>query len=97
MTMINTDTPGVTVEVTNTVPVTHRASQVRLQSWYQDEHQGASLVDLRLTPDQAEDVASALNSAAHQARIDNANHGQPCIFDDHVGPWVRGPEPSGER
>jgi quercetin dioxygenase-like cupin family protein len=78
--MINTDAPGVTVEVTATVPVTNHAAQVRLQSWAQrfgdDDGDGSydRLIDLRFTPDQAEDLAAALATFAHQARIDNHHH-----------------------
>ena len=69
--MINTDTPGVTVEITSTVPVTNRAAQVRFQSWYQQGHDSCDrLVDLRFTPDQAEEVAAAIATFAHQAVVD---------------------------
>jgi hypothetical protein len=81
MTMINTDAPGVTVEVTTTVPVTHHAATVRLQSWVQyddPEHPGDRLVDLRFTVEQATQLAHALLDAAVGASVDNLSSIDVC-------------------
>lgn len=74
--MINTDAPGVTVEVTTTVNYgPNRPAQVRLQSWAQadgDEH--THLVDLRLTVEQAMQLGHALLEATVEASRDNLTH-----------------------
>lgn len=78
MTMINTDAPGVTVEVTTTVNYgPKRPATVRLQSWaeYADEdNPGASLVDLRLTVEQAMQLGHALLEACVEASRDNIRY-----------------------
>lgn len=75
MTMINTDAPGVTVEVTSTVNYgSGRPAQVRWQVWaeYADpDNPGACLVDLRFTPEQARQAAHAMDEAAAEAAFDN--------------------------
>jgi len=75
MTMINTNIPGVTVEVTETVNYgPDRPSQVRLQSWAQNDDEDepfTRLVDLRFTPEQAVQLGHALLDMAVQASIAN--------------------------
>lgn len=73
MTMLNTDIPGVTVEVTDTVNYgPQRPSQVRLQAWAQypdPDNPGAHLIDLRFTPEQAMQLSQHLAHAASFANV----------------------------
>lgn len=84
MTMINTDVPGVTVEVTLALPLTQYGRvAVRLVGWserYDYPDAGSAhdvLADLRLTSEQAEQLAAALASHAHEAVLVNAGVGAP--------------------
>jgi hypothetical protein len=76
MTMLNTDIPGVTVEVTDTVNYgPQRPAQVRLQAWVQyddPDNPGAHLIDLRFTPEQAMQLGHALLDSCVAASISNA-------------------------
>jgi len=70
MTMINTTEPGTTIEVT----VLTGTGTIRLQAWFQNDTDDTfdRLFHVRLTPEQAEDVASALGYSAHAAVLDKA-------------------------
>jgi hypothetical protein len=74
MTIINTDAPGVSVDVSETVNYgPTRPSQVRFQAWAEgdDEHPYTHLVDLRFTPEQAVEVADALYESSSVADHSN--------------------------
>lgn len=77
MTIIDTDVPGVQVEVTETVHYgPQRPSQVRLQAWSQRPTRIGDplfdhMIDLRFTPEQADQTADALREMAHNARVAN--------------------------